>query len=132
MKIKRTDEKCIRVLSGRFLLFPDAERRKCSMKTIFLEIFFPAGSFMEAGFFGRDEVEDPIHEALEETGLGEVTGGGSGNLGTNIDAEVSARRFDDALALISATLKEVGAPDAVEIIRHKPTRVVYTLEEAEK
>ena len=41
--------------------------------------------------YGRDELEDALNEALD--GLGEVSGGGSGETGSNIDIEI----FDEEL-----------------------------------
>jgi hypothetical protein len=44
-----------------------------SMSTpIFLEIVFQSADFT---FGGRDEIEDPLEEALPDAGIGEVTGG---------------------------------------------------------
>ncbi len=39
---------------------------------IFLEIVFQSADFT---FGGRDEIEDPLEEALPDAGIGEVTGG---------------------------------------------------------
>jgi hypothetical protein len=44
------------------------------MSTVFLEVFFRSGSLAASGFEGRDEVEDPLDDALRALGLGEVTG----------------------------------------------------------
>ncbi len=52
----------------------------------FLEIILKSEDFAHAG---RDEIEDPLDEALQAAGLGEVTGGGSGIDSNNIDVEVS-------------------------------------------
>ncbi len=64
----------------------------------------------------RGEVfEDPLAEILEETGLGEVTGGGSmlgpdGEI-TFIDIEIMVRdRSDEALEGIALALDTLGAP----------------------
>lgn len=98
------------------------------MQTVFIEVDFEPGSLVAAGFYGRDEIEDPLDDALTEAGLGEVTGGGSGSRGTNIDVEISsAKRFEEALALIRQTLRDLNAPATTKIIRHKPQRVEYGL-----
>jgi hypothetical protein len=52
----------------------------------FLEIVLESADFT---FAGRDEVGDPLPEALTAAGIGEVTGGGSGMGKSNIDVEVS-------------------------------------------
>lgn len=41
----------------------------------FLEIVLESADFT---LDSRDEVEDPLHEALTEAGIGEVTGAGGG------------------------------------------------------
>ena len=51
----------------------------------FLEIVLQAADFT---FGGRDEIEDPLDDALRSAGLGEVTGGGTGMGVCNIDVEV--------------------------------------------
>ncbi|SKA97872.1 hypothetical protein SAMN02745166_02634 [Prosthecobacter debontii] len=54
--------------------------------TTFFEIILQTADFT---FSGRDEIEDPLDEALQAAGLGEATGGGSGRGITNIDIEVT-------------------------------------------
>ena len=78
---------------------------------IFIEVFFPGNSLEEAGFQGRDEVEDPLYDAFESKGIGEVSGGGGGIHGSNIDIEISdSDRLNEALDLIKSTLYELKAP----------------------
>lgn len=54
--------------------------------TTFFEIILQSADF---NFGGRDEIEDPLDEALQNANLGEVTGGGSGRGVSNIDVEVT-------------------------------------------
>lgn len=54
--------------------------------TTFFEIILQSA---DCNFGGRDEIEDPLDEALRNASLGEVTGGGSGMGVTNIDVEVT-------------------------------------------
>ena len=96
------------------------------MPTVFLEIVLRASDFTEAGFEARDEIEDPIADALEEHGLGEVTGGGGGMGWLNIDVEVGGEaHFQDALGLIRRTLVAMRVPRSTQIIRHQPTKIVF-------
>lgn len=55
-------------------------------ETTFFEIILQSADF---NFGGRDEIEDPLDEALQNASLGEVTGGGSGMGMCNIDVEVT-------------------------------------------
>ncbi len=83
---------------------------------MFIEVFFPGDALEDAGFQGRDEVEDPLNEALEPAGVGEVIGGGGGANGINIDIEIyDESRIDEAMALIRTTLQELGAPPTTTI-----------------
>lgn len=76
---------------------------------VFYEIILQAADFT---FEGRDEIEDPLDEALHQAGLGEVTGGGSGMGLVNIDIEVS--EASHGLALIRNVLQQLGvAPSTV-------------------
>jgi hypothetical protein len=75
----------------------------------FFEIVFQYADF---NFDGRDEVEDPLADALDEAELGVVTGGGSGPDTCNIDVEVAD--FDAGLALVRKVLKELNvAPSTI-------------------
>jgi hypothetical protein len=103
------------------------------MATVFLEVVFEPGTLRDTGFESRDEIEDPLHETLQEAGLGEVTGGGGGIYGSNIDIEISdARRFDEALALIRQVLRNLNVPHSTVIVRHKPKKITYPVYEAEE
>ena len=68
-----------------------------------VEIVFSSGKFP---FSGRDEVEDPLEEALARADAGEVTGGGSGLGMINID--VNLTDFLAGLEVIHDTLLKLG------------------------
>jgi hypothetical protein len=88
---------------------------------IFLEIVIPSGSLAD----GRQALEDDLDDALQEAGLGEVTGGGSGIKGSNIDIEVTD--VAEAVSLIRTILKREGA-SADTMIRHaEPDTTIYTV-----
>lgn len=76
----------------------------------FLEVIFVHGDFR---FTGRDVVEDALDEALVAAGIGEVTGGGAGRNGCNIDVEVTdvAR----GLAVVREVLKTLGVASSTTI-----------------
>ena len=82
------------------------------MGTVFLGIILVAKDMEAAGILSRDEVEDPLSEALEEAGVGEVTGGGGGLGKYTIDVEVSRWRFRKALNVIRAAMREAHAPSS--------------------
>ena len=73
------------------------------MSTHFFDI-----TFAEEGpeFAGRFEVEDPLDDALQAAGVGEVTGGGSGLHGSSVDVDattkvVPAGRVSSATTLVA-------------------------------
>jgi hypothetical protein len=88
----------------------------------FLEIVFKNADFP---FDGRDAVEDPLADALEEAGIGEVTGGGGGSETCNIDVEVTD--LEKGLEIIRQTLRELGCPASTEIHQHQPQHIVHKL-----
>ena len=67
----------------------------------------------DSAFDSRDEVEDPLDEALTEAGVGEVSGGGSGGGIINID--VDASDFDAALTIIRRVLTQLNVAVSTEI-----------------
>lgn len=78
-------------------------------ETTFFEIILQSADFH---FGGRDEIEDPLDEALQREGLGEVTGGGSGMGISNIDVEI--KDAERGLKLIREVLRDLGvAPSTV-------------------
>ena len=58
----------------------------------------------------RDVFEDALEEQL--AGIGEVTGGGSGRTGSNIDVRISSPSIGipEVVSRVGAILKKVGAP----------------------
>jgi hypothetical protein len=95
---------------------------------IFLEVFFPDDSLEESGIEGRDELEEPLKNALRLSGLGDVIGGGGGEDGSNIDIEVhNESDFDKTLTLIRQILQDNNAPTGTVITRYKPVETVYNL-----
>ncbi len=90
--------------------------------TAFFEIVFRLKDFE---FSGRDEVEDPLDEALQHAGLGEVTGGGVGMGRTNIDVEVTdAKR---GLALIRDVLQDLSVASSTVIQQYSPHKISHSV-----
>ncbi len=94
----------------------------------FLEVIIDARDAASRGLLSRDEVEDPLAEALEESGLGEVSGGGGGGGRYIIDVEVDEERFPQALELIRSTLRGLRAPASTSIKRHKPKEETFSID----
>ena len=64
---------------------------------------------------GRDVVEDAVDDAI--SGNGEVTGGGSGDAGWNVDVELfSADDTDAHVAAIVRTLRELPVPNDTYLV----------------
>ena len=91
----------------------------------FLEVVMQASDFT---FGGRDEVEDPLSEALEEAGLGEVTGGGTGMGICNIDIEVTD--LDAGLALVRRILSSLGVAKSTVINQYEPAKIQHSVYES--
>jgi len=85
--------------------------------TTFFEIVLQSADFT---FDSRDEIEDPLDDALQQTGLGEVTGGGSGMGRTIIDVEVSDPQR--GLSLIREVLQRLGVAPSTYIKQHEPEK----------
>lgn len=83
----------------------------------FLEIVLESADFT---LDGRDEVEDPLHEALTAAGIGEVTGGGSGMGKSNIDVEVSD--LEAGLALVRRVLRDLKVAASTVIYAGEVTK----------
>ena len=94
-------------------------------RTIFLEIVLQSADF---SFGGRDEVEDPLAQALQAADLGEVTGGGTGMGISNIDVEVT--ELEAGLALIRTVLRSLGVAKSTIINQYAPHRVKHSVYEA--
>ena len=69
-----------------------------------------------------DRYEEPLQAALEKTGLGRVTGGGSqlDELGgiAYADVEMELANVDEALRIAAEALEVAGAPQGSELISH--------------
>ena len=97
----------------------------------FFELSFDAADFQNCGFDARDEMEDPLDEALQSAGIGEVTGGGSGRGRTNIDIETfDGISDDDAIDLIRRILKGLGAPRSSVLARSQPVKQQWAVFES--
>jgi hypothetical protein len=88
----------------------------------FLEVVLLASDFVHGG---RDEIEDPLQEALEAAGLGEVTGGGTGMGVANIDVEVVD--LERGLALVRQVLQQLGVAPSTVINQYEPTRIKHSV-----
>jgi hypothetical protein len=86
----------------------------------FLEIVLKSEDF---DFGGRDAVEDPLDEALQAAQLGEVTGGGSGLGGSNIDIELSD--LERGLPIVRQVLRDLQVAPSTVIIQRTPEHAVY-------
>jgi hypothetical protein len=84
------------------------------LERFFLEIILQAADFT---LHARDDVEDPLHDALTATGLGEVTGAGSGLGISNIDIEVTD--LHAGLALVRRVLRELKVAPSTVIYLHE-------------
>ena len=71
-----------------------------------------------------DRYEDPLQDALEAEGIGEVTGGGSQlGEGTSVEycgIDIVVRQRDKGLELIRSVMRRQGAPRATVIEEYLP------------
>lgn len=93
-------------------------------QTTFLEVVLQSADFE---FGGRDEIEDPLDDALREAGIGEVTGGGTGMGVSNIDVEVND--LAAGLALVRRVLRALGVARNTVINQYQPTRLKHSVYE---
>jgi hypothetical protein len=94
---------------------------------VFLEIVFDASDLSRAGG-DRDEIETALDQALSESGLGAVTGGGTGSHAAIVEVEVfDAQRLDQALQLLRRTLSNANAPASTLIKGSQPERLLCRL-----
>lgn len=68
-------------------------------------------------FQARDDIEDPLDEALRAAGIGEVTGGGGGMGKSNIDVEVTD--LPAGLAMVRQVLRDLNVPASTVIDVHE-------------
>ena len=94
-------------------------------ETTFFEIILQSADF---AFGGRDEIEDPLDEALNQANLGEVTGGGSGMGITNIDVEVGDP--DQGLAIIRKVLRSLGVAKSTIIRQSSSPSIMHPVYES--
>jgi hypothetical protein len=98
------------------------------MGDVFLEIVVKAADAAAAGLESRDEIEEPLKEAVASAGLGEVTGGGGGSGIYIIDVEIATEeQVPAALDVIRGVLRELQVPPSTVIKRHQPTDMVFPL-----
>lgn len=96
---------------------------KKSVPMAFFELSFDAADFQNCGFEAREELEDPLEQALQTSGIGEVTGGGSGRGRTNIDIEMFDEISDDeAVEALRRILKNLGAPRSSVLASAQPMK----------
>jgi hypothetical protein len=81
----------------------------------------------ESMFDSRDEIEDTLAEALEQAGVGEITGGGSGLDFANIDVEVSDT--EQGLSIIRHVLRELRVGPSTVIKQYEPAQITHRIYE---
>jgi uncharacterized protein YjbI with pentapeptide repeats len=85
---------------------------------VLLELVIPSVVFKEAGLGGRDEIEDPLDEALAAARIGRVTGGGAGPGSVMLDVEIEHEAdLGRAHELIQRVLADVGLATGAELHR---------------
>lgn len=99
------------------------------MSDVFMEVVISVADASAIGIESRDEIEDPLEEALSASGLGEVTGGGGGMGVYIIDVEVIEKQFDDALRVMRQALQALNVPISTRIKRRKPSSVEFKVYE---
>ncbi|KQV49842.1 MULTISPECIES: hypothetical protein [unclassified Duganella] len=100
------------------------------MSDVFVEVVINVADASAIGIESRDEIEDPLEEALSASGLGEVTGGGGGMGVYIIDVEAVEQQFDDALLVIRQALQALNVPTSTRIKRRTPISVEFLVYEA--
>jgi hypothetical protein len=96
-------------------------------ETTFFEIVLLSEDFR---FDGRDQIEDPLDEALQESGLGEVTGGGSGMGKANIDVEVIDPQR--GLAVIREVLQRLGVAPSTTVRQAGSRSIMHSVYESKE
>lgn len=90
---------------------------------VFLEVLVDAQEALAYGIEGRDEIEDPLSESLEASGMGEVSGGGGGSGLYIVDIDITEEDvLSEALEVIRRTLRELRVPASTRIRRGRGRR----------
>lgn len=97
------------------------------MSDVFLEVIVDVVEASALGITSRDEIEDPLEEALAASGLGEVTGGGGGMGRYIIDLEMALDTFDIGLSIIRKVLQQIKVPVSTRIKRNEPNEIEYVV-----
>ncbi|MCE0484984.1 MAG: hypothetical protein LV479_12200 [Methylacidiphilales bacterium] len=93
---------------------------------VFLQIIMQADDLNKLNFGGRDEIEEPLEKALDEAGLGEVSGGGSGGGVAIIDVDIENEdRLAEGLKVIRHVLREIVVPPSTVIKQTQPIEAVF-------
>jgi len=101
-----------------------AEEQHMAQQTTLLEIVLQSTDF---NLGGRDEIEDPLDDALKAAGLGEVTGGGTGMGISNVDVEVTDA--EAGLALVRQVLRALGVAKSTIINQYEPIKIEHPVYE---
>jgi len=95
---------------------------------VFLEIILNAEESAAAGIDSRDEVEDPLEEALAKEGKAEITGGGGGMGLYNIDVQVGQDAdLASVLEIIRRVLRQCRVPTSTVINQYDPVHVKHPI-----
>jgi hypothetical protein len=102
------------------------------MNTVFLEIVFVASDYAKMGIHGRDDIEDPLSDALTSADIGEVTGGGAGSGTVIVDIEIeNEANLSRGLQIIREVLRTLRCPPSTIIKRAKPSGMIYKIYDEE-
>jgi hypothetical protein len=93
---------------------------------VFLQIIMQVVDLKKFNFDGRDEIEDPIEQALADTGIGEVSGGGSGGGVAIIDVDLEKENdLAEALIVIRRVLRDLVVPPSTIIKQTQPVDAIF-------
>jgi hypothetical protein len=95
------------------------------MKRIFLEVILNIIDLQKIALESRDEVEDPLEEALSESKVGEIIGGGTGLGKSIIDIEVDEEKLQEGLLVIRQVLQKINVPESTIIKRYAPYEEIF-------
>ena len=97
------------------------------MSDVFMEVIVNVAEASALGIESRDEIEDPLEEALSASGLGAVTGGGGGMGVYVLDVEIIEQQFDEALSIIRQALQTLKVPASTRIKRSQPEKIEFAV-----